>query len=497
VAPAAGSRRILLRLSGEVSTKARMTRRSFVSRLVRNVRDALAAEGLEAGVERHHERLFVSADRPAEAAAVLGRVFGIQSLSLVRERPGAKLEEVVAEGERLHAERVAGRRFAVRARVVGERGSRPFGARDVEVALGERLLRHAAGVDLGDPEVTVRVEVYRGHAYFFEESQQGPAGLPLGTEDRAVALVSGGFDSPVAAWQLLRRGVELDYVFCNLGGHAHRLGTLRVLGVLARRWSYGTRPRLHAIDFEEVARDLQEHASTRYWQVLLKRLMLRAAEAVARDAGAAAVVTGEAVGQVSSQTLQNLAAISDATRLPILRPLVGANKDEIIAQARAIGTAPLSAVVGEYCALVPRRPATHARTDVIRAEEAALDPQALARAVAAREVLDLRAVDPDDTGQPELEISHVPEGAVVVDLRGRPAFEAWHHPAAVRLAFRDALAAFPSFARDRTYVLTCEFGLMSAHLAELMRREGLRAYHFRGGIAALRRRAAAAQDRRG
>jgi thiamine biosynthesis protein ThiI len=485
-APADEDALVLLRFSGELSTKAKATRRRFVTRLVRNLDDALAAEELGGRVERRYDRLFVHLPA-AGGAEVLARVFGVQSLSVARRRPVTGLDDVVAHGEALFGEAVRGRRFAVRARAVGQRRHDAPRGRDVEVRLGAALLPLSAGVDLDDPEITARIELYDDQAYYFTERLPGAAGLPLGTESRAVALVSGGFDSPVAAWHLLRRGVDLDYVFCNLGGATHRLGTLRVMQVLARRWSYGTRPRLHAIDFEEVSRELRARTEPRYWQVILKRLMLRAAEAVARTRRAHAIVTGEAVGQVSSQTLVNLEAIGEVTRLPVLRPLVGFHKDEIIARAHEIGTGPLSAVVDEYCALVPRRPATSARVERVRAEEAKMDLRPLETAIAAREVVDLRSTDPDDTGLPDIEIDTLPDDAVVLDLRTRGEYEAWHAPGALHLDFGQAAEAYPHFARDAAYVLYCEYGLKSAHLAEMMRREGLSAWHFRGGTRALRR----------
>jgi thiamine biosynthesis protein ThiI len=469
----------LLRLSGELGTKARVTRAQFVTRLVRNLRGALARAGIEASVVRRHERVRVEAADPA-AEAVLARVFGLQSLSKVERRRGGSLDEVVAAGVELFRDAVRGRRFAVRARRVGE--ARPaFTARDVDVALGEALRPLAARVDLDDPEVTVHLELYEGQAWFFRERVPGPGGLPLGSSGRAVALVSGGFDSAVAAWQIERRGVALEHVFCNLGGAAHELGVLRVMKVVAERWSAGARSWLHAVDFAAVAAELRERTEPRYWQVLLKRQMLRAAERVARERHALAIVTGEAVGQVSSQTLGNLAVISQATTLPILRPLVGANKDEIIALAERIGTAPLSAVVQEYCAMVPRRPATHAALDAILAEEARLDPAVLERAVAGRRVFDLDALDPEAHGVPELEVEAVPPGATVIDLRSRAAHRAWHWPGALQLDLGAALQAYPSFDKEKSYVLYCEFGLKSAHLAELMRRSGFAAFHVKGG----------------
>jgi thiamine biosynthesis protein ThiI len=480
---------LLLRLSGEVSTKARPTRRAFVVQLVRNVKDALASEGIEATVERRHDRVLVeTAD--ARAPALLARVFGVQSVSRAERHPVASLADVVTAGEAAFREAVRGRRFAVRARRVGD-AALPFRGRDVEVALGARLLPLSAGVDLDEPEFTARVELYGGAAYTFAEVVPGAGGLPLGSGGRAVALVSGGFDSAVAVWQVQRRGVALDHVFANLGGLTHRLGVLRVMEVLARSWSYGTRPRLHVVDFAAVSRDLQEKTEKRYWQVILKRLMLRAAEAVANETRAQAIVTGEALGQVSSQTLANLATISAATRLPILRPLVGTNKDEIVTAAHRIGTGPLSAVVQEYCALVPRRPATQAREGAVLAEEAKLDTALLEAAVAQREVLDLRGLSDEAGALAELELTEIPAGAVVIDLRTRAEHKGWHWPGALQLDWAQGLSAYPSFAKEQRYVLYCEYGLKSAHLAEMMRKVGLDAFHVRGGVPALRKLAPA------
>ncbi len=482
------SRLALLRLSGEVSIKAPATRRRFVARLQRNLRAALASEGATGEVRASRDRLFalLGGDVPAGVAA-LTRVFGLQSVSLAERRPVTALRDVVRAGEALFREAVRGRRFAVRARRVGARER--IAARPVEVErdLGTALLPAAAGVDLGAPEVTAWVELFEGETCFFSERLPAPGGLPLGVEGSALALVSGGFDSAVAAWQMLRRGVALDYVFCNLGGRSHLQGVLRVVKVLADRWSYGQRPRLHTLDFEGIEAQLQGRVERRYWQVVLKRLMLRAAELVAEERGAAALVTGDAVGQVSSQTLQNLAVISRAAERPILRPLVGANKDEILAVARRIGTFDLSKVVGEYCALVPRRPATAAKLEDVLAGEARLDPAWLRACVAARRVFDLRGLGEEELSLPDLDLDEVPAGATLVDLRSRAEFDGWHAPGALHLEFPQALRAWPSFDRAQRYLLTCEFGLKSAHLAELMRKGGFEAHHLRGGLRRLRR----------
>jgi len=481
----------LLRFSGELSTKARATRLQFRARLVHNLRDALASAGEVPHLEVSHTRIFAQLehapfdDEQALRDHPLTRVFGLQSVSFVERHPAPDLASVVRTGESLFRERVRGRRFAVRARRVGERGSISMRSSEVARQLGTALLPASAGVDLRNPEVSVHVELSETGAAFFSERIPGPGGLPLGVEGRAVALLSGGFDSAVAAWQLARRGVALDLVFCNLGGHSHLQGVVRVAKVLADRWSYGHHPRLHALDFEPIATAIRAHCETRYWQLILKRMMLRAAEAVAHERRAAALVTGDAVGQVSSQTLQNLAVVSRATELPILRPLVGANKDEIIALAERIGTFELSKVVGEYCAMVPSKPATRAALAAVEAQEARLPPGLAEKAAAARSVLDLRSLELDSLDEPGLAIERPPSGARLIDLRPLEQYRSGHHPDALHLDFAQALEAFPSFDRDAVYVLCCEFGLLSAHLAELMRRSGFRAHSLRGGQRAL------------
>jgi thiamine biosynthesis protein ThiI len=482
--PDRGSSRILVRYSGDLTTKARGTRERFTIQLLRNLKDALGPVRREAVLGRTRDRIVIELPRPIDLTP-LTHVFGVQSVSLAERRAWSSLQDLVEAGRELFAEAVRNRRFAVRVRRVGDRSRIPVTGQQIERALGAVLLPGSAGVDLSTPEVTVRLEVLPGEAYLFRERLAAPGGLPLGVEGSAVALASGGFDSVVAAWLMQKRGVRLDYVFCNLGGRAHQLEAVRVLEVLARDWSHGTHPHLHAIDFDAVSRDLQAKVSQRYWQVVLKRLMLRAAERVARDRDAAAIVTGDALGQVSSQTLRNMATISEATRLPILRPLVGFNKDEILALARRIGTYELSKQVGEYCAMVPARPATAAATGVIEAEEACLDAGLLERAVEERSVFDLRELDLEAMDVRELEATGIPERATVLDVRSKAAYQAWHHPDALFMDFATALRAWRAMPKDRPYVIYCEFGLKSAHLAELMRREGFEATHWKRGLSDL------------
>ncbi|HSS77346.1 MAG TPA: THUMP domain-containing protein [Thermoanaerobaculia bacterium] len=476
----------IIRLSGDFYTKARKTRMRFFRRLAANLEAALVQHGITYRLEKTWSRMYLGTPEPG-AAEIAARVFGVQSVSEVRRQSWEGLEDLVSLGVETFAEAVRGKSFAVRATRRGERDRIGFDSTRIESALGRALLDAGAGrVDLSAPEVTAHVELEPGTVHFFFDKVRGHGGLPIGVEGRAVALVSGGFDSAVASWLLLKRGVHLDYVFCNLGGTAHRLGVLKVMKRIAEQWSYGTSPRLHEVDLAPLVAELRDKVQPHHWQIVLKRLILRAGAAVAHRGGRLALITGDAIGQVSSQTLQNLAVITQAsTAIPVLRPLLGFNKEEIMEIARRIGVYDLAAVVAEYCDLNPPKPTTRAALKDVLRDEAALDPDHLGKLVDDRQIFELCQVDPEAVAAPVPEVDRLPAGATLLDLRQKPAYQGWHYPGALHLNLPQALAAYRSFARDRPYVLVCEVGLKSAHLAEKMQEAGFEAYQLKGGLKGL------------
>ena len=419
---------VLIRFSGEIGVKGRKTRDRFCRRLAENLAEALARGGVEHTIQRRWSRLVVTVDDAERALDVAATVFGVRSASAIVERPWTRLEDLVTAGEELMATAVDGRRFRVRARRTGATQTIPFDSVDVERALGDALRLAGGRVDLETPEVTVAVEVHRDRAFFYDARREGPGGLPLGVEGRALSLISGGFDSAVASWAMMRRGLSLDYLFFNLGGRVHEIGTLRVLTKLWRRWGHGDRPRFVTIDLRPVVEQMSESVRPFYWQVLLKRLMVRAAGRVAADLGLKALVTGECLGQVSSQTLANLAAIDRASSLPILRPLIGADKENIVQRARDIGVFDEAAAVREYCALSPRRTATAAREESLAAEEARLEGDLFARTITGARLRNLGEIHDRDLVTGELELDEIPPGVTALDLRPKPQFQAWHPP---------------------------------------------------------------------
>lgn len=493
--PEPGGERVvaMLRLSGELSLKGRRTRRRFQRTLARNLRDACESHGLGFELEEGWSRMYVTTTG-GDPSEPLSRVFGVSSWSPIDAVVPARLPDIVDAGTRLYADRVTGNSYAVRAR---RSGLHEFRSSDVMQELGAAL-NSGATVDLDAPEVEVHVEVRDELAYLFSERHAGAGGLPLGAESRGVALLSGGFDSPVAAWQLLRRGVGLDYVFCNLGGDAYRRMVIDVAKVLADGWHYGTSPRLYVVDFAPVVEELRREIRAPYLQVALKRQMYRAAEAVAELTGADALVTGEAVGQVSSQTLANLRATDVAAERPVLRPLVGMDKESIVALSRRVGTHDLSARVREYCSIGDGPTATGARPETLAREEESLDPELLAGLVSAAAVVKLRGLRVGRLAAAGLFVDFVPGGALIVELvdehgaEAGPAGETTLPADALRRTVDELEAERREFDPARTVVFVCTQGMISAQVAERWQRSGFEAYSLRGGTRRLQRLAESA-----
>ncbi len=472
---------IIVRL-GELTVKGRATRLRFEKLLLKNMRDALESGGFKYDIRREWGRFYVYA--PGEAISYLRRVFGIKSLSPATEVEFTDLEDLVKKGEAFFSGVVGGKSFAVRAR---RSGMHSFTSLDVERVLGERLLKYADKVDLENPEVTVYVEIRGRRAYFYTDVVAAYGGLPIGSEGKVVSLFSGGFDSAVASWYLLRRGAKVHYVFCNLGGEAYKRAVLSVLKVLGDNWSYGYSPRLYVIPFSQILKELREKTKRNYLNVLLKRYMYRAGEAIARKIGAEAIVTGESLGQVSSQTLRNLYVSSLAVRMQIFRPLIGFDKDDIVKVAREIGTYEYSSLVKEYCGAFTVRPVTHANLKDVEEEEEKVGMDILHKALSSVEIIDVRKISLEEDVS-SVDIDTVPPGALVIDLRPREKYMKWHLEGSIHMDFDKVFEKLASLDRNKIYVFVCDEGALSREAAFFLRKLGYKAYSLKGGIKRAKRR---------
>lgn len=380
-----GQRRLLLTLASEFHMKSPRTRRWFKRQLHENIRAALAAHAPDARLVDDGRRLLVDADDIDRAGAAASRVFGIHRVSAVLEVEEQSFDQLVEVATEVGAPQVVDRSFAVRVR---RRGKQPWQSPDLAAAIGERLLPHARKVDLKHPESEVKVEAYGDVAYMVERSWDGPGGLPLGTQGRCISMLSGGYDSPVATWMLMRRGSPTDFVHLRLDC-AETSHALLVAHELWRCWGQGTEPRVWLVEFEAVKEAIAEHVPGRFRQIVLKRLMYEAADRVATMANSIALVTGESVGQVSTQTLQHLSLLDKSVQHLVLRPLVGNDKEEIIALSRRIGLADVCARALEACSLDSRFTATSASATEMERARADVADKVLEEALASVKVIRL------------------------------------------------------------------------------------------------------------
>lgn len=358
---------------GELALKSERVRRRFEQRLVGNIR--LALRGLSYKIRKERGRIFVDT-RSAAAVACLAKVPGVVSVShatRVEATIGAIRRAAVKVARRALR---GGGSFAVRASRVGEH---PFSSHEINEVLGSAILEAVpeSGVDLSNPDRTIFVEVRGGDAYVFTEKVLGVGGLPVGTQGNVVALLSGGIDSPVAAYLMMKRGCLIVPIFFDNRPYADERARRRAISVFKELAKFYPGLELRVVPFGRILRAFVEKAPRGLTCVLCKRAMLRVAERVAGRVNARALVTGESLGQVASQTLVNLNVIDEVSKLPVLRPLIGMDKVEIERAARAIGTFELSIKPAVGCSAVPRYPTTQAKKEEVLDAESKLGIQAL------------------------------------------------------------------------------------------------------------------------
>jgi thiamine biosynthesis protein ThiI len=347
-------------------------------------------EGLELErITQPADRLVIELGEGAlleEARARLERVFGVAYYAVARpvDRGGERpMEDICrAAWEEISAERFS--TFAVRAKRSDK--SFPHSVMEIETLVGRYLLdrlREAGRevrVQLRDPELTCRIEIPPGPALVYARKIPGPGGLPANTAGRMACLLSGGFDSAVAAYKMMKRGAHLSFVHFWGGGARAGESSVHVARELVRRLvPYQFTAKLHLVPFEAIQREIVGQAPETYRVLLYRRMMLRIAERLALADRAQGIVSGDSLGQVASQTLHNMVAVGDAVRMPVFRPLAGDDKQEILAIARKIGTYEISAEPFHDCCplFLPRTPALHALAAELDQAEARLDVAAL------------------------------------------------------------------------------------------------------------------------
>jgi len=382
---------VLLIKNGELALKG-LNRRSFEELLINNMRRRLEDLGKFRFVPSQSTIVCepLSADCDMDAAAErLKRVFGIAAFSRAAAVDKQMDSILQLSGEYLSEQMQLAESFKVEAKRSDKRF--PLNSPDICRELGARLLEQYPHlrVDVHQPELTVTVEIRDQYAFIHGNQLKGAGGMPSGSAGRAALLVSGGIDSPVAGWMMAKRGLSLVAIHFASPPYTGPQAEQKVHTLLRRVAAYAGRIALFVVPFTEIQERIKENCPEDIFTVLMRRMMMRVSELIARREDCSALITGESVGQVASQTMDAIACTDAVCGLPVFRPLIGMDKDEVIAVARRIETFDISILPYEDCCTVftPRHPRTRPKRDYVERCEAALEVEALARDAAERAVL--------------------------------------------------------------------------------------------------------------
>ena len=379
-------REIILLKQGEMVLKG-LNRRGFEDKLMGNARRRLKRYGSFQVYTRQSTTYIEPQDEGCDlegAWQAMGKLFGVAGLCRAQSCAKDK-EAIVACAKEYLGDRL---RAAKSFKVESKRADKSFPMTSIQLSqyVGGELDEKYPNlkVDVRHPELTVHLEVRDYAAYVHADPEPGAGGLPVGVGGRAVSLLSGGIDSPVASWMIAKRGIALDMVHFFSYPYTSEEAKQKVLDLAKILTPWCGRLTVHVVPFTAIQEELRRRCPEELFTVLMRRFMMRIAEQVAQRCGAGAIVTGESLGQVASQTMDAMRATTAVTTLPILRPVVGMDKEEIVRIARKIGTFETSILPYEDCCTVftPRHPRLHPMLGELEAAEAALDVDGLVAAAA-------------------------------------------------------------------------------------------------------------------
>lgn len=364
---------ILLRY-GELGLKGKNINQ-FINKLQRNVQKSLASYP-EVRVTRSSGRMFVvlNGHEPAPIVEACKKVFGIYSMSLAMKVKNNEDEIKDAALQALTSAKNA-KTFKVNVRRANKQF--PITSQEMNQLLGAHLLINTSGftVDVHKPDVEVRVEIRQNATYIYSEIIDGARGLPVGTGGKTLLLLSGGIDSPVAAYLMMKRGVQVEMIHFHSPPFTSERAKQKVLDLTEVLSKYGGAIKVHLVPFTKLQQKIFTQIPERYGMTVMRRIMVKIAEIISQQRNILSLTTGESLGQVASQTMASMNAINEVTNLPIIRPLVALDKEEIIKMAKEIGTYDISIRPYEDCCtiFVPSSPATNPKRDKVVALERKVD----------------------------------------------------------------------------------------------------------------------------
>lgn len=472
----------IVKLHPEISIKSKSVRKRQTMLLEQNLKTILLQLDPAIVVRNLYDHLTVTSpsgddNMALKMAEQMQCIPGIVQFAQMQSSEFTSLHDIFEQVLAVYHDQLAGKTFCVRVR---RQGNHEFSSIEAERYIGGGLNQHipTAQVKLKQPEVTVQVEIRKEKLIIVRHAYQGMGGFPLPSQGDVLSLISGGFDSAVASYLMIRKGLRTHYLFFNLGGAAHETGVRQMAFYLWQKYSLSHKVKFVSVDFAPVVTEILEKIDSGLMGVVLKRMMMRAATTVADSLNIKAVVTGESVGQVASQTIANLNVIDRVTEMLILRPLVYQDKQEIIDIARAIGAEDLAKTMPEYCGVISKSPTINAVLSDVNAAEARFDFSILEKVSVEAKVLDIRTVEYQASEQvATIDTEAVlPEGAVVLDVRAPEETErqplALDSHQVVELPFYKIASNFAALAQDKQYYLYCDRGVMSRLQALLLKEQG-------------------------
>ena len=473
--------KLIIKLAPEMTIKSRPVRKRLIQMLRQNLKTICLRIDDQVQVTGQWDNIHVvtaadiSLDQKQRLVESVRCTPGISHFYEAHEYSFTTLDDILEKALPIFAPQIAGKKFCLRVKRVG---NHDFSSLEAERYIGGGLNQHsdAAGVSVSAPDIEVQLEIRHDRYFLVEHRHEGLGGFPVGSQETTITLMSGGFDSTVAAYLMLKRGIRTHFLFFNMGGQTHEVGVKQVTKFIWDKYGSSHKVRFIAVPFEELVGEILKKVDNSQMGVVLKRVMFRVAERIADQLEIDTFVTGEAIAQVSSQTMTNLHVIDQVTKKMVLRPLIVSDKRAIIDTAREIGTAGFAEKMPEFCGVISRKPTTRAKLPKIEHEEAKMDWSILEQAIADTQVWDISALTDEAIAEVRW-TQTLRENDRVIDVRHPDEIDKMPCPIAgdaIEIAFYALRKQFSTLDANLNYVLYCDRGVMSHMQAQQLQADGFK-----------------------
>lgn len=458
------TQKFIIKYFTEIMIKGTTAKRQMISQVFNNLLNILSKVSKDIKVKKFFDKVEVvcPVEFADEVRTILLDTPGIQQiLEAMQFDDMHTLDDIKVVVNNIMAKEIQGKSFVVRCKRVG---TQEFKSTNVEQTVGGYMLANneTKGVALKGAEYTINLELEFSQLNIITHKHLGMGGFPLGTQGSILSLMSGGFDSTVASYLAMKRGMKTHFVFFNLGGIAHEIGVKQVAYYIWSKFGSSHRVTFTTIPFEDVVTEIFKSVSEPYMGIMLKRLMLQASEKIADDLKIDGLLTGESVAQVSSQTLRNLALIDQATKKLVLRPLSMMSKIDIIQIASKIGTQKFAESMPEYCGVISRNPVNHGNYERAALEARRFDYSVLQTAIENAVSVNVDEMDENinEIGKMEVVSDLANTNYTIIDIRqSEDCIEAPCET--LKIPFYKLKNEFIKLPQDKEYLLYCEKGILS------------------------------------